>query len=207
MNELDRYLFEVARVQKNTHLYEELFCTTESVEVLNNLSSSVFGVFQQSLNSDVILSVARLFDSDAYKNNSVNIEYLSQRNLAKKYKKYITDDAKKHQEQTIVLWDKFNIKNYRDIVLAHNTKSTMLGDIDKPKHGIEIKEILMLLNSSFDFIFTIRVCLAIENNETGLPIMPNTYRGGLGQNFIRDISKNITRRSSGTRHKTPRPLT
>lgn len=189
MNELDRYISEITRVQEYIYIYDEMFCSLQSRQVLQRLSPSVFVVFQKSLNSEILLSIARLFDSDGYKCGKGNIEYLSQRNLAEKYKKYIDEKAKEHREKTSSIWKELNIKNYRDIVLAHNDKASMLGDKEIPKHGVETDDIKKLLEASSNFIFEIRKSLAFENDETSLPIMPNGHRGGDGYKLIRELEK------------------
>jgi len=189
MNELDRFLQEITRVQKQTHIYNEMFCSTASVDILNKISPSVFGAFQYSLNHEIILSIARLFDCEAYTNSKVNIEYLSQRNLSKKYSTHINEKAKKHKDNTTKIWKELNIKDYRDIVLAHNDKASMVGETQQPKHGVEIKSISELLNESINFIFEIRLSVALENNETSLPIMPNVYRGGNGNTLIKKLKE------------------
>ena len=65
MLDLDRYIMELARVQKEVHLYAELFCDPQAISVLNKLSSSVFlydSIFNESRNCFIYCPAIRLND-------------------------------------------------------------------------------------------------------------------------------------------------
>ncbi|WP_238107833.1 hypothetical protein [Shewanella metallivivens] len=81
MDEFNRYLAEAIRVRRSIQVYRELFDSEESVNVLSSKSLEVSVIIKRALHDEILLSLARLFDSQGYNNNKELLEYLSQRNL------------------------------------------------------------------------------------------------------------------------------
>ena len=167
MDELDRYLYEINRIQKNVNLYHDLFCEDENRQTLNKFNDHIFSVFQRSLNTEIILSVAKAFDTDGYEYRNEKHEYLSQYNLVKKYESHLNAVLIKLRNKTIDIRGKLDIKSYRDFFLTHNNKLVMLGKLEPPKHLIETDILLELLQASYDLIYELRlVSFGIEPKDT-----------------------------------------
>ena len=64
MDEFIAYLKEVRTLQKKVYLYDELFCHTESLEVLGKANQATFRMFQEALNTEIIVGLSALFDSE-----------------------------------------------------------------------------------------------------------------------------------------------
>ncbi|MDO6506463.1 hypothetical protein Q4506_06325 [Colwellia sp. 4_MG-2023] len=188
MDELDRYLYELSRVQKNVNLYDELFCDDDARQSLRKMNSGVFNVFQRSLNTEIILSVASLFDSDGFTYKKEKIEYLSQKNLVQKYEHHLDEKLRDLREETTKHWKELNIKSYRDIWIAHNDHKHMMGQGDV-KHNISTDILIALLSSSYQLIFGIRM------KEFDLDYGQITYRldhytgANSGGNFLRQVEE------------------
>ncbi|OUR71779.1 hypothetical protein A9Q78_09060 [Methylophaga sp. 41_12_T18] len=142
------------------------------------------------------MSLSRLlFDGEHYKTPEVTYEYLSQYNLAKKYADYIDPEHQSHRDEIAVIKESMNVKDYRDLVLAHNDKATLIGENDHPQHNLETDVLLRILRLSRTLFFDIRLKLAIEQGEQSLPITDgNVHRNGVGTNFLKNI-ENITKRA------------
>lgn len=199
MLDLDKFIKELDRLTTVIHFYDEIYCDKDAVKVLSALSSQAASIIQLSLHNDIIMSVARLlFDGEAYKVSGNTYEFLSQYNLAKKYESYIDTDLQLHRDTIVEIKKSLNVKEYRDLILAHNDKATLTGKKDHPKHNIETTTLLEILHQSRCLFFGIRVKITIESGETSLPTTDcNIHRNGAGTSFIQNI-KNITSQVSGT---------
>ena len=194
MLDLDRFITELDRLTTTVHFYDEVYCDKDTIKVVSRLSSEAARLIQLSVHNDIIMSASRLlFDGKEYKSSENHYEYLSQYNLATKYESYIDSELQTYRENLGKLKESLNVKNYRDLVLAHNDKATLTGESEFPKHNMETKDLLIMLKESRALFFGIRLKIASEQGETGIPVSDcSVYRNGVGYNFIRNI-KYITK--------------
>jgi hypothetical protein len=200
MLDLDRFIIELDRLTTAVYFYDEIYGEEDTIRTLSALSSQAAGIIQHSLHNDIVMSLARLlFDGEAYKVSGNTYEYLSQYNLAKKYESYIDSDLQLHRDEIAKIKESINVKDYRNLILAHNDKATLTGQQDHPKHNLETTVLLKMLKESRLLFFGIRLKVAKDQGETSLPVTDcNVYRNGVGANFLKNI-KNITRQARGTR--------
>lgn len=133
---------------------------------MSGLSSEAARIIQRSLHNDIVMSLARLlYDGVHYKTPEVTFEYLSQYNLANKYANYIDQELQSHRDEIAKIKKSLNVKDYRDLVLAHNDKATLTGGNDHPKHNLETKVLLRILRLSGALFFGVRLNLAKERGK------------------------------------------
>jgi len=191
MLDIDRFIFELDRLVTAVHFYDEVYCNEDGVNAISSLSLEAAKIIQRSIHNDIVLSTARLvFDGKDFNSSEGIRENLSQYNLACKYKEHIDPDLEKHRTTIAALKVQVDIKNYRDLVIAHNDKHTIIGLTPAPKHKIDTKTLLNLLGESRSLMFGIRLKIAKNNEETYLPFSDGSVRRcGVGREFIRRIKK------------------
>ncbi len=69
MDEFNRYLAEAIRVRRSIQVYCEMFDSEESVNILSSKSLEVSVIIKRAMHDEILLSLARLFDSEGYNNN------------------------------------------------------------------------------------------------------------------------------------------
>ena len=146
MLDLNRFIFELDRLTTAVHFYDEVYCDKDAINTLGRLSNQAAKIIQLSVHNDIVMATARLlFDGEKYKVSGKVYEYLSHYNLAKKYEKYIDSTLQIHRDRVAEIKKEINVKDYRDFVLAHNEKATLTGQNEHPKHNIETKHLLEML--------------------------------------------------------------
>jgi hypothetical protein len=186
MLDLDRFIIELNRVTKVVHFYDEIYGQEDSIKVLTSLSRDAAFIIQRSVHNDIIMSVSCLL----YDGEAVGNENLSLRNLSQKYSNYIDAELEKSRDKIKKVKEKLDIKSFRDRTLAHKDKATLIGEREFPKHNIETSDLLNLLNEARILTFGIRRKLAVENEETRLPIANGSVNwSGVGYRFIQSIRK------------------
>lgn len=172
MLDLDRFIVELDRLITTAHFYGEVYCDDEAIKVISHLSSHAASIIQLSVHNDIIMSVARLlYDGNGYRNSDNSYEYLSQYNLATKYESYIDQELQVHRDRIERIKESLNIKEYRDLTLAHNDKATFIGENKFPKHNMEIHDLLKMLKESRALFFGIRIKIANEQEESSIPVV------------------------------------
>ncbi|TMN44299.1 hypothetical protein [Pseudoalteromonas sp. S2755] len=200
MLDIDRFIVELDRLTTAVYFYDEIYGEQETIKIISGLSSEATRIIQRSLHNDIVMSLARLlYDGENYKTSEATYEYLSQYHLAKKYASYIDHGLQNHRDEIAEIKASLNVKDYRDLVLAHNDKATLTGENDHPKHNLETEVLLRILRLSRTLFFGVRLKLAKERGEQSLPITDgNVHRNGVGTNFLKNI-ENITRQARVTR--------
>ncbi|MDO9620270.1 MAG: hypothetical protein Q7J43_21605 [Pseudomonas sp.] len=191
MLDIDRFIFELDRLITAVHFYDEVYCNEDGVNAISSLSLEAAKIIQRSIHNDIVLSTARLvFDGKDFNSSEGARENLSQYNLACNYKEHIDPELEKHRTTIAALKNKVDIKSYRDLVIAHNDKPTITGQMPTPKHKIDTKTLLNLLDESRSLMFGIRLKVAKNNEETYLPVTDGKVkRCGVGREFVRRIKK------------------
>jgi hypothetical protein len=200
MLDLDRFILELDRLTTAVYFYDEIFGEQETLKIFAGLSSEATRIIQRSLHNDIVMTLARLlFDSEHYKTSEVTYEYLSLYNLARKYSSYIDQELQSHRDEIAKIKRSLKVKDYRDLVLAHNDKATLTGINVHPMHNLETEVLLRILWLSRALIFGVRLKLAEEQGEQTLPVTDGqVHRNGVGTNFLQNI-QNITRQTMDTR--------
>lgn len=191
MLDIDGFIFELDRLITAVHFYDEVYCNEDGVNAISSLSLEAAKIIQRSIHNDIVLSTARLvFDGKGFNSSEGTRENLSQYNLVCNYKEHIDPELEKHRTTIAALKKKFDTKSYRDLVIAHNDKPTITGKISIPKHKIDTKTLLNLLDESRSLMFGIRLKVAKNNKETYLPVTDGKVkRCGVGRDFVRRIKR------------------
>jgi hypothetical protein len=191
MLDLDRFIFELDRLITTVHFYNEVYCNEEGINAISSLSLEAAKIIQLSVHNEIVLSTARLlFDGMGFESSGNKYEYLSLYNLASTYRKHIDQELSEKKDKILKLKETFNVKDYRDLVMAHNDKATITGQNPAPKHQIETETLLGLLRESRSLLLSIRLKVAKENGESSFPVSPgNVDLSGVGRKFVQRINK------------------
>jgi hypothetical protein len=188
MNELDRFIAEIVRIRRCVQVYIELFTEEESIDVLTNVSGEVFAITQRSMHDEILISVSRLYDGKGFQYKGEMKENLSQINLVSQHKNILTEKLKNLREETRVLFEKLDIKDYRDEIVAHNNKDTLVGNNEIVKHNIDSDSLISLLDTSLSLIIGIKAELEQKQN-VNVPDMINEKYEGIGKALINKLLK------------------
>ncbi|HAU4889824.1 AbiU2 domain-containing protein [Aeromonas hydrophila] len=192
MTDLDKFIIEVDRVIALVHFYDELYGSDETINVLNNLSPQGIQIIQRSLHDDIIMSIERLFDGNGYEQGGAKFEYLSLYNIVNSYQRFWDEDTNQQREKIGSIKNSMNIKNYRNLVLAHADKSVYVGSDQHPKHRMSTALLIELLRETRQLTFDMRYRLMLEMGENTLPVSDgNVNRSGCGTNMIRNLKRLI----------------
>lgn len=191
MLDLDKFIIELGRLTTLVYFYDEVYGQKETIDTFASLSYKAAEIIQISLHNDIVMTLSRLiFDSDAYKGRKTQHEYLSLFNLRLKYQAYICPELEQYRNEVCKIKQTLNVKEYRDLIIAHSDKLTITGAIEHPKHNLNTAVLLDLLHKTRLFAFGIRVKVAHDNGEKTLPVTScDVYRNGVGSTFIRNINK------------------
>ncbi len=188
MEDIDSYTIEATRIRRSVVLYSELFEKESSVSVLSEQAGKAFSVIQRSMHDEILISLSRLFDTDCYKTKNQKYEYLSQRNIVKKYKASLTDKANIHRDETTKLKQEINIQDYRDLKVAHNDKPTLVSSSSSVKHGISSNKVLDLLDHSIQLMLCLKSSLS-NQTEVSIPVDLNNKLEGVGNELVAKLRK------------------
>ncbi|MEP4545294.1 MAG: hypothetical protein ABJ000_03885 [Saccharospirillum sp.] len=191
MRDLDRFIVELDRLISTVHFYDEVYCNDEGVNAISSLSLEAAKIIQLSVHNDIVLSTSRLlFDGKGFESSGTTYENLSLYNLVCNYEEHIDQELHDQRKKISQLKQKINVKEYRNLVIAHNDKATITGQNPAPKHQIETEILLDLLRESRSLLYGIRLKVAKENGETSLPVTDgNVHRCGVGRKFVQRIKK------------------
>lgn len=152
MDEFITYLREVRRLQKKVYLYDELFCNSESLEVLRKTNRTTFIMLQEALNTEIILGLSALFDSEGDTENP----NLSQRYFVLNFGASLTPAEEALKETTAKLLCQLNAKPYRHKYLGHKDLQHFLRR-EVTRHSLETGKVIELLDASYDLVQEIQV--------------------------------------------------
>ena len=183
ISDLDRFYQEIVRIERNTRIYDELYCGDKSYEILTEFAPEVFAVMQKALNDEIILSLSKAFDGMGMK----NFEYLSQRNLTGRYMDFISPELTALRDRTTNVWKELNIRDYRNTILAHNDRKTLIGESEAPKHSVETAKVLELLIASRSYISGIKINVFGGQQSVSIPVNPNVNYQGYGSQFVNKL--------------------
>lgn len=154
--DIDRYIAEAIRVRRAIQVYEELYCSEESVEILLDKAGRVFGVLQRALHDEIVISLSRLFDSMGYDMKDGRKDYLSQFNIVKANESLLTEKEEELRERTTALSEEIDIKNYRNLKIAHNDKESLIARDKAVKHALTSEKVKELVEVSIQLMVSIK---------------------------------------------------
>ena len=188
MEEIDRFIAEIVRIRRYVQIYIELFTENESINALENISSEVFGIIQKAMHDEILISLSRLYDGKGFEYKKEYRENLSQFNIVSQYEDVLTDTLNNLRAQTSDLFERINIKQYRDTKVAHNDKETLLGKNGIIKHNIDSKTVISLLETSLKLAIGIKSKVQQKENVS-LPVMITECYEGKGKALIEKMIK------------------
>lgn len=186
--EIDRYIEEAIRVRRAIQVYDELYCSDESVEILLEKAGRVFGVLQRALHDEIVISLSRLFDSQGYKTKDGREDYLSQFNIIKANESFLTKNEEELRDRTKDLRAEINIKNYRDLKIAHNQKESMIAHDKTVEHSLTSEKVKELIDTSIQLMVSIKFQIT-GSERVSLPINLADKYEGCALELLRNFKK------------------
>ena len=183
MEDINRYVSESMRVRRTIQVYSEFFDSREAIDILSEASIEVSAIIQRSLHDEIIISLARLFDTDSYTRSGITNEYLSQRNILEKYTDAITPEIQDLKDKTTKLRKEADIRNYRDLKIAHNIKDLMTGKMPNIKHNISFESAVNLVETSVSLMIKLMSSLSGNNQVSVYANIDEKYISK-GKSFI-----------------------
>ncbi|MGL6258563.1 hypothetical protein [Vibrio sp. WXL210] len=183
MDEFNRYLSEAIRIRRSIQVYSEIFDSREAIDTLSAKSLEFTTVIKRSMHDEILISLARLFDSDGYKLNGEILEYLSQRNLVLQHEQFLDDRLDKLRNKTADIWRDLRVKTYRDIKLAHNDKATLFNCEQSPGHNVTFESASELIDTSIALV----VGLMANSGQLSVKSDLNNIYKNVGSRFIESI--------------------
>ncbi|GAB2873865.1 hypothetical protein ACCI51_06200 [Microbulbifer echini] len=174
MSDLDWFVYETTRIRRVVQTYLELFIDKHSVETLTNTASEVFAIIQRSMHDEILISLSRLYEGK---------EQLSQYSLVSKYKEVLTDSLEELKLQTGELFEKLDLKDYRNSKVAHNSREVYPFNGKIIKHSIDSEILISLLETSQKLIIGIK----LELGKNSLPVMINEKYEGKGSKLVQKL--------------------
>ena len=185
MDDINRYLAEAIRIRRTIQVYSELFNSEESTNVLTQKALQISAIFKRSMHDEILMSFSRLFDSNGYRIKGETEEYLSQINIISKHEEILTDDAVSLRKRTTELWEQMEIKNYRDLKIAHNNKAILTGKKESISHQVSFDTAVELIETSIKLMLELKSSL----NELSISVNLNEKYSGIGNEFIGLLKK------------------
>jgi hypothetical protein len=176
--DIDRYIGEAIRIRRAIQVYDELYCSEESVSILLDKAGLVFGVFQRALHDEIVISLSRLFDSPGYNpKQGPREDYLSQVNIVEASESLLTEEEQKLRKRTANLKEEIDIKNYRNLRIAHNDKESLVASDKAVKHALTSEKVKELLDVSIQLMVSIKANIT-GSEEVSLPVnLAEKYEG------------------------------
>lgn len=183
MNEFNKYLTEAIRVRRTIQVYSEIFDSRDAIDTLSEKSIEFTSILKRSMHDEILISLARLFDTDGYDTKNGKLEYLSQRNLILANESLLNEELIGIRNKTTEIWALVKIKNYRDFKLAHNDKEQLLGSKKAAKHNVSFESAVELVETSIRLILGLMAASGHSSINSNL----NEKYEGVGAKFIASI--------------------
>ncbi|EOX4844335.1 hypothetical protein J4H13_22715 [Vibrio alginolyticus] len=183
MDEFNRYLSEAIRIRRSIQVYSEIFDSRDAIETLSDKSIEFTAIIKRSMHDEILMSLARLFDTDGYNHKGNVLEYLSQRNLVLEHEQFLDENLNKLRHKTADIWQSLSVKTYRDIKLAHNDKATLFNREHSIRHNVTFASAIELIDTSI----TLVVGLMARSGQVSVkPNLEDIYEN-VGSKFIESI--------------------
>ncbi|MNM32411.1 hypothetical protein D3C81_430030 [compost metagenome] len=152
--ELSKYNSYITDIRREVQLYEQIYCTEESLATINANLMDVFKIVQKSMFLSILTRVSAVFDSKAYKKDAnLSLDYFED-----KYRGFATEKLLSDFEEIKARYEALNIKAFRNKLIAHNDLSTILGN-SSIAHSIGNGDVMQLLDDARKFCIELCHCL------------------------------------------------
>ena len=147
------------------------------MNILLEKAGRVFGVLQRALHDEIIISLSRLFDSVGYETKHGREDYLSQFHIVTANESLLTEKEQKLRKRTANLKEEIDIRNYRNLKIAHNDKESLVAPGKTVKHALTSEKVKELLDVSIQLMVSIKGKIT-GSEEVGLSVnLAEKYEG------------------------------
>jgi cobyric acid synthase len=91
------------------------------------------------------------------------------------------------REKTTEIWINLKIRDYRNTVLAHNDRSTLISESKVPKHFVTTPAVLELLDASRSYIAGIIINVCGGRQSVSISVNPKLNGQGDGERFVNKL--------------------
>ncbi|CAI8736364.1 HEPN_AbiU2 domain-containing protein [Pseudomonas sp. IT-P44] len=172
LRELSRYNSYITDIRREVLLYEQLYCSEDSLAIINANLMDVFKIVQKSMFVSILTRVSAVFDSKSFGSDpNLSLDYFEY-----KYREFASEKLLNDFEAIKGRYKALNIKNFRDKLIAHNDQKTIFGD-SSITHSIKNGDVMKLLNDARGFCIDLCYCLP-GGIQTVLEVVPWELKKG-----------------------------
>lgn len=168
---LDIYTKRVNALKYEVQLYEQLYCSQDSCDVLSANLSPVFNVLQKSMFISILTQVSAVFDCKGGKDVNLSLDY-----LVDVHRKKLTDELLRDYLEIKSCYTALKVKKLRHKCVAHHDLKTSLSD-KRITHSIKSGDFVKLLTDVRNWCVALARCLYGEV-QTTVEVLPWVWRKG-----------------------------
>lgn len=172
LRELSRYNSYITDIRREVMLFEQLYCSEDSLAIINANLMDVFKIVQRSMFVSILTRVSAVFDSKSFRSDpNLSLDYFED-----KYREFASEKLLNDFEAIKGRYEAMNIKNFRNKLIAHNDQKTIFGE-SSITHSIENGDLMKLLNDARGFCIDLCYCLP-GGIQTVLEVVPWELKKG-----------------------------
>ncbi len=189
MFELEKALTEISRlksyftdIQREVQLYEQLYCSQESLAVMNKTLTPVFLILKRSMFISILTRVSAVFDSKSFGvDPNLCLAFLED-----KYREHLSGETISKFQALNDKYKSLNIKKFRNKLIAHNDFAAVFNP-GAVTHTIKQGDIDGLLVEAREFC--VSLCQDLPGGiDTIFQVMPwQLQPGNDGKELIRRV--------------------
>lgn len=144
--EVTLYLSYLADIKREVVLYEQLYCESDSVEVLNATVPEPFKIIRVSMFISILTRMAAMLDAPSYrKRDNFSLSY-----LANKYQQHLSADLIQRKKDIEEKFEAVGAPQFRNKLVAHNDYKAVFRE-EEYSHAIETGNLPELLDSMIEY--------------------------------------------------------
>lgn len=179
---LDTYTKRVNALRYEVQLYEQIYCSEDSCNILSANLSPVFNVLQKAMFISILTQVSAVLDCKGDKDLNLSLDY-----FIYEHRKKITEELLRHYLEIKNHFAALKVKRFRHKCIAHHDLKTSLGD-RRVTHSIKSGDFINLLSNVRSWCVALARCL-YEDSQTTVEVFPWEWRKGEdGLELLRRLS-------------------
>lgn len=168
---LDTYTKRVNSLKYEVQLYEQLYCSEDSCEVLSANLSPVFNVLQKAMFISILTQISAVLDSKGNKDVNLSLDY-----LVDAHRQKLTDELLVDYLEIKSCYTALKVKTFRHKCVAHHDLKTSLGD-SRITHSIKSGDFIKLLTDVRNWCVALARCL-YGDVQTTVEVLPWVWKKG-----------------------------
>lgn len=190
MKQFEAFKFLISDLSKDFTIYHQLFSEAESIKVLNEFNSLIFGNYQKCLLDSIYTKISRALDPAETRFKGGSNSNLSFQYFIKKFSLINEEDVLKKLKAINKIFKDSNLKHYRNKVLAHNDVELVEGK-NSFKVELDLKKVEKLITEFWSLYCSIDY--GAGHREMPYTIIPHITlpREKDGYSFVSTLKRNM----------------